>query len=316
MKKDSGNGYFVYIAYEDPESNPAVLSWRMKNGFLERATLKQQKIEGLKVSYPAQLPDSFSAVTVRTPSYWIYAAGEQQIDDAGDLKYAEETVIDYVEQDGFKTVENNIRLTSVYDADHKMYEVTLPAEAFKDTDTVRLKVSDNGSGKYSIKQAYINQSYFVSRPVQREADSYIQNITLTPPSYDQPWQDGNMRREPANVMERPVMQKIKIVKNILVEEDGRYGDNTFADSGHEDYFTQNGGGIEDTASYRPNFRFKIYLKSNLEQLYRTEDGEVEWLDRNGNTVDIDCVSGGISESGAKDLYESSAQDRFSFQKIQ
>ena len=286
LKKDSGNGYFVYIAYEDPESNPAVLSWRMKNGFLERATLKQQKIEGLKVSYPAQLPDSFSAVTVRTPSYWIYAAGEQQIDDAGDLKYAEETVIDYVEQDGFKTVENNIRLTSVYDADHKMYEVTLPAEAFKDTDTVRLKVSDNGSGKYSIKQAYINQSYFVSRPVQREADSYIQNITLTPPSYDQPWQDGNMRREPANVMERPVMQKIKIVKDILVEEDGKYGDNTFADSGHEDYFTQNGGGIEDTASYRPNFRFKIYLKSNLEQLYRTEDGEVEWLDRNGNTVDI------------------------------
>ena len=82
------------------------------------------------------------------------------------------------------------------------------------------------------------------------------------------------------------MQKIKIVKDILVEEDGKYGDNTFADSGHEDYFTQNGGGIEDTASYRPNFRFKIYLRSNLEQLYRTEDGEVEWLDRNGNTVDI------------------------------
>ena len=82
------------------------------------------------------------------------------------------------------------------------------------------------------------------------------------------------------------MQKIKIVKDILVEEDGKYGDNTFADFGHEDYFTQNGGGIEDTASYRPTFRFKIYLRSNLEQLYRTEDGEVEWLDRNGNTVDI------------------------------
>ena len=24
----------------------------------------------------------------------------------------------------------------------------------------------------------------------------------------------------------------------------------------------------------------------MEQLYRTEDGEIEWLDRNGNTVDV------------------------------
>lgn len=264
VKKDSGNGYFVYVPYEDLASNPAVLSCRMKNGFLERATLKEQNISGLNVSYPAELPDTFSLVTVRTPSYWIYAAGEQQIDDAGDLKYTEETVVDYVEQDGFKTVEKNIGLTSVYDTAKKIYVVTLPADAFKDTDTIRLKVSDDGSGNYSIKQAYINQSSFVCLPFQRDADSYIQNVTLTPPPFDQPWQDGKTRREPAGVMERPIMQKIKIVKDILAEE----------------------GGMEDTVSHLPNFRFKIYLRSNLEQLYRTEDGGIEWLDRNGNTVDI------------------------------
>ena len=34
----------------------------------------------------------------------------------------------------------------------------------------------------------------------------------------------------------------------------------------------------------PNFRFKAYLKSNLERLYRDQDGNVIWLDRNGNTM--------------------------------
>ena len=146
-----------------------------------------------------------------------------------------------MEQEGFKTVEKKTRLTSAYDTAKGIYVVTLPFDAFKKMDTVRLKVSDDGSGRYSIKQAYIDQSFFACQPLQREADSYIQNVTLTPPTFDQPWQDGNTRTEPANVMERPIMQKIKVVKDILVEEGARYEDNTFADSGHEDYFTQNGG---------------------------------------------------------------------------
>ena len=138
--------------------------------------------------------------SARTPSYWIYAPGEQQIDDAGNFKYSEETIVDYVEQEGFKTVEKKIRLTSTYDTAKEIYVVTLPSDAFKETDTVRLKVSDDGSGKYSIKQAYIDQSFFACQPLQREADSYIQNVTLTPPAIDQPWQDGNTRTEPAELM--------------------------------------------------------------------------------------------------------------------
>lgn len=33
-----------------------------------------------------------------------------------------------------------------------------------------------------------------------------------------------------------------------------------------------------------NFRFKAYLKSNLERLYRDEEGHIVWMDRNGNTM--------------------------------
>lgn len=40
----------------------------------------------------------------------------------------------------------------------------------------------------------------------------------------------------------------------------------------------------ETASSIPNFRFKAYLKSNLERLYRDEDGNITWTDRNGNRM--------------------------------
>lgn len=43
--------------------------------------------------------------------------------------------------------------------------------------------------------------------------------------------------------------------------------------------------IEDEeAKTIPHFRFKAYLKSNLERLYRDRDGNIVWLDRNGNIM--------------------------------
>uniref|UniRef100_UPI0006D1B747 hypothetical protein n=1 Tax=Clostridium sp. NkU-1 TaxID=1095009 RepID=UPI0006D1B747 len=35
-----------------------------------------------------------------------------------------------------------------------------------------------------------------------------------------------------------------------------------------------------------NFRFKVYLKSNLERLYRDNDGNVIWQDRLGNEINV------------------------------
>lgn len=137
-----------------------------------------------------------------------------------------------------------------------------------------------------MKQAYVKQSYFTYLPLSQNDDSYVMYITLTRPAADQPWQDGNTRVDKVGVLQRPIQQKVKIVKDISINEDGKYEDNTFAGSGHEDSFTQNGGGTEDNAAYRPNFRFKIYLKSNLEQLYRDEEGKIDWQDRNGNIIDI------------------------------
>ncbi len=286
VKKDTGNGYFVYVAYKDLDSNSSVVSYTMKNGFLDRATLKDESVTGLTVNYPSQLPGTYTMITEQNPSYWVYASGEQAIDDSGNLKYTEETVITYIEQDGYKNVEDTITLTSVYNEDGT-YTITIPADAFQNTDTISLKVSDDGSNQYSIKHAYIAGSNLVYIPSSQSEDSYVINVTLTKPEIDVPYQDGGTREKPALVLERPIMQKVKIVKDIFVNEEGKYENNILANSGHKDDFIETAGGKENKAKYLPNFRFKIYLKSNIEQLYRAEDATVTWLDRNGNQVDID-----------------------------
>lgn len=54
----------------------------------------------------------------------------------------------------------------------------------------------------------------------------------------------------------------------------------------KDWLTKLLGGEvnEEEAKTIPNFRFKAYLKSNLERLYRDQDGNITWLDRNGNIM--------------------------------
>lgn len=54
----------------------------------------------------------------------------------------------------------------------------------------------------------------------------------------------------------------------------------------KDWLTKLMGGEVDgeSATDIPNFRFKAYLKSNLERLYRDEDGNIVWMDRNGNVM--------------------------------
>ena len=58
------------------------------------------------------------------------------------------------------------------------------------------------------------------------------------------------------VLERPIKQKVKVVKYIKEEE--AIG----------------------------NFRFKIYLKSNLERLFCSKNGEIRWTDKKGNEINI------------------------------
>ena len=117
-------------------------------------------------------------------------------------------------------------------------------------------------------------------------NTYVLLTSLAYPGQEKLYQDGGTREQPAQVFERAIRQKIKIVKDIQTTPEGTYAHKTNADAGHQDRFTDGPGGRAENASKLPNFRFKLYLKSNLERLYRDEAGGIVWLDRNGNEADI------------------------------
>ena len=104
------------------------------------------------------------------------------------------------------------------------------------------------------------------------------------------FQDGaerpgtNTRKEPVGVEERIISQQIKVTKTI--DEKSYRNTNSYSEV-HEDWWSRlfgnhaGNGASDHSAQKLDNFRFKTYLKSNLEALYRNENGEIVWQDRMG-----------------------------------
>lgn len=125
-------------------------------------------------------------------------------------------------------------------------------------------------------------------------NSYIKAVSLSYPGQNDVWQDGsgtpgtNTRKNPVGVQERSIRQKIKVTKDI--EKTSYHNTNSYAQV-HEDWWTKLFGGFfgegkaENAASKLGNFRFKTYLKSNLERIYRDEDGRIVWVDRRGSEIE-------------------------------
>lgn len=117
-------------------------------------------------------------------------------------------------------------------------------------------------------------------------NTYLIPAKLVYPGQEKVYQDDGTRQNPGQVYERIIRQKIRIRKDIETGPDGDYAHNTNAETGHKDAFTSVPGSVSGTAASLPNFRFKIYLKSNLERLYRDGEGNVVWLDRDGKETDV------------------------------
>ena len=94
--------------------------------------------------------------------------------------------------------------------------------------------------------------------------SYIKNLILTDPTQNEVI---SAPESIISVLDRPIRQSALITKDIAVLPDSTYPNNTYDVS-------------EVTSA--TNFRFKAYLKSNIETIYRDASGNIVWTDRNGN----------------------------------
>lgn len=144
-----------------------------------------------------------------------------------------------------------------------------------------------GTASYylTVKQAGVRAFLDYTTGIQGEEDSFVKRITLTYPGQNAAWQDGSGRpgsgtqANPLEVEERSIRQRIRVSKTIektSYRNTGSYG------KVQEDEWTVHYNG----KTALKNFRFKVYLKSNLQGLFRNEQGEIIWQDRKGNDRDF------------------------------
>lgn len=118
--------------------------------------------------------------------------------------------------------------------------------------------------------------------------SYIKNQHLIYNGNHDLCEDGNTSARPAAMEERAIRQQIKVTKRINTSS--YINTNSYSEV-HEDWFTKLFGGFfgsgngDKAAEKVKNFRFKVYLRSNLARLYRDEAGNVVWQTRSGADMD-------------------------------
>ncbi len=284
---------YLYVPYTPDQFAD---STENSNGFVTYAKVRSSELSKTKAVYPEDL----SAITVmESPerTYWVYSEGEPIRNNDGSIKtimVQEEVQV----SPGYELKDVDTPVTAVYDG--KGYTIEVVGE--NETTSTDYKISytdDFVEGTYTTSEEYAGYYGTISvSPNMAGAGTYIKTVTL---HYDknQLYSEGGTRQAKVSIEERPIMQKIKITKDISTNKDGAYEDNTYAETGHEDHFTESGGGTGANAAYLKNFCFKVYLKSNLERLYRSEDGTVTWQDRNGNTVDINTYRAAFPEKVQK-----------------
>lgn len=266
------------------------------NGFIIFAKVRTGDLSKKQAVFPEDL----SAITIKESperTYWVYSQGEPIRNNDGSIKKVmmeEEIQV----APGYELKDIDTPLSATYDGTG----YTIEASGSEGTETTQYRIKYNKElmeGTYTSPQDYAAYYGNISvTPKMASAGSYIESVTLR---YDRTRidSDGGTRQTPVSLLGRPIIQKVKITKDIWVKADGTYENNTYANAGGKDKYTEQVGGTGDNAKYIKNFRFKAYLKSNLERLYRAEDGSIVWQDRNGNPVDIKAYRDAFPEKVQK-----------------
>lgn len=271
------NGYY-YIPYTPDDYEVSGNTFKIKN-----KELKGKAVYGT----------DYNIDYVYSPLYETYAAGEQ--------KYGLMLQADGGFQYGplFETKKVEDKQTITYDTeDYKLTEIPATYKdgiytVHIDTSGIDWSTTDTQTASYRVvfpndmdkNEIRDNSSISVSSTKTLvEAGSYVEFVTLDYIKQYDIYSDAGTRIKPIIVRERPIKQKIKVNKDILTNPDGSYEGNTYGDVMKEDEFVGKNADGTNAANALDNFRFKIYMKSNLERLYRDEDGNITWVDNRGDEI--------------------------------
>lgn len=231
--------------------------------------------------------------------YWAYEDGEQMRNPDGSfMTYP--VMVEKIVKSTISTIEETEEpIDVVYDAEKNSFKIH-----FDENGTYKIRVryneemtNGNRNAAFAEKNCVVN--YYIAPQL---SGTYIKDVPLDYPGQETIIEDYDTIKNPIRVQERPIRQKVKIVKDIqTMPNSEEYLHDTYSEV-HKENLSKNsrgswyektrdwltsllGGEIaEQSASKIPQFRFKAYLKSNLERLYRDGEGNVVWLDHNGNPL--------------------------------
>ncbi|MCC2821009.1 SrtB family sortase, partial [Lachnoclostridium pacaense] len=228
--------------------------------------------------------------TVYQPVYEKYQSGEMLLDSAGNPVPVMERVMTYDDREVTREYEKMVPMDAIYDAQTGTY--TIHAENTTDwtgtTDAVRTvyravtarKTIDHEGQEMPYNQyltdiAGAGVSAYASIPPM-DAGSYIMTQALVYPGQNRTTQDGGTQARPIQVLQRAIKQSIKVTKDI--SQASYDGANTYG-SLHNDPLTVllglfNGGSSSQGTKILNQFKFKAYLKSNLEHIFVDDAGNI------------------------------------------
>ena len=228
--------------------------------------------------------------TVYQPVYEKYQEGERLLDSAGSPIPVMERIVTYEEREEVCEYEKLIPVNAAYNSETGTY--TIHAENTTDwtgtTDAVRTvyravtarKTIDHEGQEMPYNQyltdiAGAGVSAYASIPAM-DTGSYIMTQALVYPGQNRTTQDGGTQSRPIQVLQRAIKQSIKVTKDI--SQASYDGANTYG-SLHNDPLTVllglfNGGSSSQGTKILNQFKFKAYLKSNLEHIFVDDAGNI------------------------------------------
>ncbi len=226
---------------------------------------------------------------VYQPSYEVYEPGEILLGTDGQPIPVIERVYTYAETEQASDRESREEIAAVRDPSTGYYTIHVENETDWDGDAIpeytRYRAVTQQTGidyegewmpynRYLVEAAGAGVSAVASVPAF-DAGSYIVTKALVYPGQLVVYQDGGTREKPLQVLERVIKQPVRITKDISQASYDKV--NTYG-SRHNDPLTvllglfgvTGGNGVKQLSQ----FKFKLYLKRNLEAIYVDEDGKI------------------------------------------
>lgn len=193
-------------------------------------------------------------------SYWAYAPGDYLRAEDGTIYQKER--ISYEKKSGYHVVETLLEtpVSFEYDLEREVYCIHIAPEQIPADDALIITI--HYEDIFAGNRTGLSISAF---PSMITSGTYVEPVQLIYPGQMIVYEDAATRRNPITVLQRIIREKVKVNKTLEQEINGTVN----ADAWH--------GDINQVPA--DGFRFKIYLKSNLKRLYRNENGEILWMDR-------------------------------------